>query len=280
MIRILLFQLFGCFILISCSNNNSTKGLNIATADVASIESSNPIVQENKINFPDEIIGSFYGSQQSYNLKNKDGDEIIIRGNPVIVPAYNVLFSLSKNGNVQFIQQAENGEKVFYNGSFKILDNDATGIRVECNVKEANGTSSPTYTLVYDKTSNAITCRNNSEPIITLNRLDNQQINNSNQLNNSTINESNKFQSVDGTYTFSDNSVNIRISVNGNSWSGKTVIISGFGSDNDNQNAQYDNGVVNGSSLFDASGLVEIGHINGRYLTTTIADQTVTLQKQ
>ena len=281
--KILITYLFGCFILGSCSNNNSTQGLNNATTQFeTTFKPSAPILEQHKPDFPAVIIGTFSGRQVSYNLKNNNGNEIIIRGNPVSVPAYGLLFSLTKEGNVQFVQQAENGEKVFYNGSFKILDSNATFIRVECNVKTSDGNSSPTYILTFDKTSNTISCLNNSEPAITLNRLDNSQTTNSSQGQNDKSNsiESDQSQTADGVYSFSDNWGNIVVSINGNSWSGKTIIISGLGSDNDNQNAQYENGVVKGNTLYDASGLVEIGHVNGRYLNTTIANESVTLRKQ
>jgi hypothetical protein len=172
--------------------------------------------------------------------------------------------------------------KVVYNGNFQVIENTSNNIQVKCDVSTSDHTSKPTYILNFDKTTNEITCIGSSnEPVFTLNRSDvNTSSNQNNQDKNSSEINSSQNQSPDGIYTFSDNSVNIRISISGNRWRGKTAIISGFGADNDNQNAQYDNGVVNGTTLFDASGYVEIGHVNGRYLTTSISNQSVTLTKQ
>lgn len=206
---------------------------------------------------------------------------MIIRGNPVTVPGYAVNFTLNNNGIVEFIQQAAGVGQVYYNGRFKVLENSGNNIQVQCDVSTSDKTSNPTYILNFDKSTNEISCSGgNGEPIISLSRSGNSASSEQNQGGNVDQLSESQNQSPDGIYVYSDNSVNIRIAINGNRWRGKTMIISGFGADNDNQNAQYDNGVVNGTTLFDASGYVEIGHVNGRNLTTTISDQSVTLRKQ
>ena len=88
-----------------------------------------------------------------------------------------------------------------------------------------------------------------------------------------------KEESVDGLYTYEDNSAKLSIRVSGSSWSGKTLIVSGFGEEYDNQNAQYDNGIVKGKELFENSGMVKVGYISGNSLTTSIGGQSVTLRK-
>ena len=85
--------------------------------------------------------------------------------------------------------------------------------------------------------------------------------------------------SLNGTYSYSDNSVELVIEVNGESWNGKTMLISGFGSNYDNQNAKNSRGVVKGSELFESSGSVKVGNIEGRSLNTSIGGQSVTLSK-
>jgi hypothetical protein len=85
--------------------------------------------------------------------------------------------------------------------------------------------------------------------------------------------------SFDGGYSFEDNSAKLNIIVDGNSWSGKTIIISGFGAEYDNQNAIYDNGVVKGSDLYESSGMIKIGQIKGNFLMTSVGGKHVTLSK-
>jgi hypothetical protein len=265
----------------SCNDQGSSTVATDSTTMTSAETSAPASTQETTSNYPAEIIGSFSGQQVSYNLKNKDGNDMIIRGNPVTVPGYAVNFTLNNNGTVAFIQQAAGVGRVYYNGSFKVLENSGANIQVQCDVSTSDKTSNPTYILNYDKSTNQITCSGgNSEPIIDLTRSGNSSSNEQNQSGNVDQLSESQNQSSDGIYVYSDNSVNIRISISGNRWRGKTMIISGFGADNDNQNAQYDNGVVNGTTLFDASGYVEIGHVNGRSLTTTISDQSVTLRRQ
>ena len=265
----------------SCNEQGSTSVATDSAATVSTEIAAAANAQEATENYPAEIIGSFSGQQVSYNLKNKDGNDMIIRGNLVTVPGYAVNFTLNNNGTVEFIQQAAGVGRVYYNGSFKVLENSGTNIQVQCDVSTSDKTSNPTYILNFDKSTNEITCSGgNSEPIIVLTRSGNSASNEQSQGGNGDQLSESQNQSPDGIYIYSDNSVNIRIAINGNRWRGKTTIISGFGADNDNQNAQYDNGVVNGTTLFDESGYVEIGHVNGRTLTTSISNQSVTLRKQ
>ena len=91
--------------------------------------------------------------------------------------------------------------------------------------------------------------------------------------------ESNTEISNSGIYTYKDNSAELQITVSGNRWMGKTVIISGFGAEYDNQNAQYDNGIVNGNDLYESSGNIKIGYIDGNSLVANIFERQVTLRK-
>lgn len=87
-------------------------------------------------------------------------------------------------------------------------------------------------------------------------------------------------ESINGLYSYEDNSAKLTIRISGNSWSGKTIIITGFGSDYDNQNAQYDNGIVNDNDLYESSGMVKVGYVSGQSLHTSVAEQSVTLSKE
>lgn len=101
----------------------------------------------------------------------------------------------------------------------------------------------------------------------------------SSPIENSKSLEREETESIDGTYRFKDKSAELEILIMGDAWSGKTIVISGFGADYDNKQAQYDNGVVKGNDLYDSSGLVKIGSVNGQSLSTSIAGQSVILRK-
>ena len=78
-------------------------------------------------------------------------------------------------------------------------------------------------------------------------------------------------QTIDGRYFYSDSDVELEITISGNRWSGKTTI---YGS------AQYDNGVVKGDDLYESSGMVEIGHVSGASLSTSMGGSRVTLRRR
>lgn len=86
-------------------------------------------------------------------------------------------------------------------------------------------------------------------------------------------------QTIDGTYSAKDRSGEIIITITGNSWTGKTIMRSGVGSDYDNENAQYDNGIIKGNDLYESSGMVKVGYVNGNSLTTSAGSNVVTLHK-
>ena len=103
---------------------------------------------------------------------------------------------------------------------------------------------------------------------------------NTNKSANVPVNVQKKEPSAYGTYSYSDNSVELTIVVSGESWKGKTMLKTGFGSGNDNQNAKYSSGVVKGNGLYDSNGMVKIGSIEGTELHTSIGGQSVTLSKK
>jgi hypothetical protein len=91
--------------------------------------------------------------------------------------------------------------------------------------------------------------------------------------------ESSSDATIDGTYRYSDSSTELSISIYGTSWYGKTTIKSGYGQEYDSQNAQSDSGIIKGNDLYDSSGMVKIGYVDGRNLTTSIGGNNVTLSK-
>lgn len=83
----------------------------------------------------------------------------------------------------------------------------------------------------------------------------------------------------DGIYYYSDNMLKLNITIKGNIWIGKTVILSGMGENYDNQNTKYESGILKENSLYEKSGMVEVGYLSGNRLTTSIGGQNVVLRK-
>ena len=90
---------------------------------------------------------------------------------------------------------------------------------------------------------------------------------------------SNKKKSINGAYSYSDSSVESTVTISGKSWRGKLVIKSGFGSSYDNSNASYSSGIVRDGILYDESGYIELGSVNGSSLSMPIGSSRVTHYK-
>ena len=86
-------------------------------------------------------------------------------------------------------------------------------------------------------------------------------------------------QSFDGIYSYDDSSASLKITISGASWTGKTLIKTGYGDSYDAENAEFQSGIVKGTDLYDDSGYAKIGFLNGTSLTTTIGGRSITLQK-
>jgi hypothetical protein len=85
--------------------------------------------------------------------------------------------------------------------------------------------------------------------------------------------------SINGTYKYSDSGGSSTVTVSGNTWSAKSVINSGFGSSYDNSQAQYSNGVVKNGKLYDSSGYVQVGSVDGSSLEIAIGSGMATHYK-
>jgi hypothetical protein len=96
----------------------------------------------------------------------------------------------------------------------------------------------------------------------------------------SETNSTDEVSSMDGVYSYIDNSAEIEIIVSGDTWTGKTKIISGFGEAYDESNTEYESGIVKGNQLYESSGFVKIGSIDGRSITTSIGGNIINLRKK
>lgn len=118
-----------------------------------------------------DFLGNYHGIQPSYFMKNQYGDEMIIAGNKVSVPSSDYKFLLKEN-NVVSLQQTnlEDNSRVFYDGTFKILNDDPETIKIECSLSDGKS-SSPTYTLSLKKTDKKGICTGSNEPEFTVELL-------------------------------------------------------------------------------------------------------------
>ena len=95
------------------------------------------------------------------------------------------------------------------------------------------------------------------------------------QKNNDQFDKFQNKKNINGIYTFSDSSIKSIVTVSENNWFGKLIIKSNFGSSYDNSNASYSSGKVKNGILYDDSGIVECGSVNGASLSIPIGDSRV-----
>jgi hypothetical protein len=225
--------------------------------------------EESQNNENTALLGMYHGVQQSYYLKNQYGNDMEVNGNKISVPSIDYKFIL-KEGSIVKLQQInlEDNSRIYYHGSFSV-DKNNSSIKIICKLTDDHS-SNPTYSIEIDKSTNLIKCFGNNEPEFSLEK---------NSSSTTTVNEPKveKEISLEGTYSYNDESVKMSITINGDSWIGKTTIISGMGDEYDKP--EYQSGVVNGQDLYESSGMLKIGYVNGRNLTTSIGNNQVTLSK-
>ncbi len=276
-ILILINTLLFC----SCDNNANKSNTSISE----SINTSTDINTEGSAKqasegLPAEFLGIYHGIQPSYFMKNQYGDDMVINGNKVPVPSIDYKFLIKENSVVSLQQiNLVDGSRIYYEGSYKIIYDDANTFKIECSLSDGEG-SKPIYTLSLSKMGGNSLCFGSNEPEFSIEKLNNDS--NSDKNSSSSFDQtkqSEEIEIIDGVYTYEDNSASITININGNIWSGKTIMITGLGSEYDNQNAEFEAGIVKGNNLYDNSGMVQIGYVNGKYLTTSIGGQQVRLRK-
>ena len=128
-----LFLLIGSLLLsglVSCSNNQNSKTEESAAPLQSQSESEGSASQ-----IPDpyaDILGVYHGVQEAYYMKNQYGDEMIIIGNKVPIPAIDYKF-LIKEGNKISLQQTgmEDNKRVYYDGEFSVLENTDQQLKIQ-----------------------------------------------------------------------------------------------------------------------------------------------------
>jgi len=268
-------------VLLSCSGPKGDRSAETVTdtAEVAAPAADQRAIYGNPTEPPrpmlsEEYTGIFHGIQPAYFLKNRFGDDMVINGRKVPVPAIDHKFLVKDNGEVALQQTSlEDNSRVYYDGTYRILESQDGYVKLECTLSDGNS-SSPVYILKINAAEQTALCSGTSQPDFTL------QKSGSNSGNTETQSEPAQVQNNNGMYAFRDNSVEIVVTVSSDAWRARTRIISGFGDDYDDQNAEYEGGPVSGNDLFDETGSVRIGYIKGNRLTTSIGGQTVVLEKR
>jgi hypothetical protein len=141
------------FIFSSCGNNPENK----QTESIEVKKNNQPILQH-------EYLGNYHGIQQSYFMKNKYGDDMVINGQKVQIPSIDFKFLLNEDGTVSLQQiNLEDNSRFYYEGKIKIIIDATDTLKLECSLSDGKS-SNPTYTLVINKTDKTAICYGHNEP--------------------------------------------------------------------------------------------------------------------
>ena len=111
-----------------------------------------------------DLLGTYHGIQPSYNMKNKDGEDLVINGNKIQVPSIDYKFVVEENHAVSLQQiSLEDNMTVHYQGTYRIVSNDENTVTLECSVSDGQN-SNPTYVLTINKIDKKGMCSGNNDP--------------------------------------------------------------------------------------------------------------------
>lgn len=83
--------------------------------------------------------------------------------------------------------------------------------------------------------------------------------------------------SYDGTYISEDNSYYIKIIIDGNTWRGESMLVTGFGYENDSQRSEYWEGTLIGNQVY--IGDTNVGKVTKNFLDIQLGSEYFSLQK-
>jgi hypothetical protein len=162
-----IFIFFSVFI--SCDESSSNTQ-NDTTQNSTTFNASSEIKQNNEV-LSDDLLGNYHGIQPSYFMKNQYGDDMIINGNKVPVPSVDYKFLLKEN-NVVSLQQInlEDNSRVYYDGVYKVLENDNDIVKIECSLSDGRN-SKPIYFLTINKSDKKGFCNGAEESEFVINKI-------------------------------------------------------------------------------------------------------------
>ena len=152
--------LFASFILSSCGNNSENKE-----------SQSTEVKKDKQALLPPEYLGNYHGTQPSYYLKNKSGDDMVINGQKVPVPSIDFMFLLKEDDAVSLQQKnLEDNSQYQYEGTIKIITDTKESLKLECSLSDGKS-SNPTYTIAINKNDKTAICIANNEPEFKLEKI-------------------------------------------------------------------------------------------------------------
>lgn len=118
-----------------------------------------------------ELLGAYAGHQSGFAVKDKNGTEMILRGDKVTIPPSDYRFELGENNIVNLYHiNADMIRPDVYRGTYKIVKDDYAQVEIFCQVSLDKYTN-PEYYMVIDKMSKTAVINNPREPEIFLTKV-------------------------------------------------------------------------------------------------------------
>jgi hypothetical protein len=117
-----------------------------------------------------EFVASYIGVQESYNLLNTNGEEMVINGDLVTVPSSIYKFIIRKNKKVILVQITKEGTSTTtseYYGDYEMLSQDENQVKIKCSFQSGEG-SNPEYVLRLNNSTETYLCNGTNEPELIL----------------------------------------------------------------------------------------------------------------
>lgn len=91
------------------------------------------------------------------------------------------------------------------------------------------------------------------------------------------LNSDSQNTSFNGTYISEDNSYYIKILIDGNTWRGESMLVTGFGYENDSQTAEYWEGTLIGNQVY--IGDTNVGKVTKNFLDIQLGSEYFSLNR-
>lgn len=162
MCRNKLYFLYILYVLtfsISCNSENNQP-----------ISTQNAYIEKNTLAV--EYLGNYQGVQPAYNLKNQEGEDLIINGNVVSIPEVEYVFQILEGNEIRMKQtNLETKETQLYTGTYDIESDGTDMIVLQISVSDGEY-SSPSYTLEINKLEKSGNCIGSRQPAFALEKTD------------------------------------------------------------------------------------------------------------
>ncbi|MGY8886900.1 MAG: hypothetical protein ACKVGT_08780 [Flavobacteriales bacterium] len=153
------------FLVVSCNSTNNEANINDSSTSAMEVELAV---------LPIAFLGNYHGVQPGYYMKNKNGDDVIIKGNKISIPSVGHKFLISENNSLSLqLTSLDDNSRYYYEGNYTVTEESIEEITIDCKVSSQDGSSNPTFTIVLDKENKTARCLTAVQSTFVLKKVEN-----------------------------------------------------------------------------------------------------------